>query len=89
MADKKFVQGLFVDKKGTKYGEIIKLSFKSLEFKQFLTENANGAGYVNIDILQTKEGKRYAVLNDYVKKDTTPPPTDFAPTKDESDAIPF
>ena len=85
MADKTFAKGIFVDTKTTQFGEIIKLSFKSLEFKQFLTEHTNGAGYVNIDILTNQEGKKYAVLNDYVKKDTTPPPTDFAPTENETE----
>ena len=65
--DKKFIDGLFVEKKETQYGEILKLSFKVEKFKQFLNENQNENGYVNVDILTNKDGKKYAVLNEYKK----------------------
>lgn len=68
MTEKKFVDGLFVDVKETQYGEIIKLSIKKEQFIDYLMVNVNDAGYVNIDILTNKEGKKYAVLNDYKKQ---------------------
>jgi len=60
-----FVTGLYVDKKDTQYGEIIKLSFKSEAFINWVKANTNEKGYCNVDILSTKEGKKYAKLNSF------------------------
>jgi hypothetical protein len=60
-----FVQGLFVDKKDTQYGEIIKLSFKSENFIEWLKSNTNEKGYVNVDILTAQSGKKYAKKNEF------------------------
>lgn len=84
MAEKKFAKGMFVDTKTTEYGEIIKLSIKEQEFKDFLNENKNEKGYVNIDILTNREGKKYAVLNDFV-----PQPKAESTAPNESDDLPF
>jgi hypothetical protein len=67
MADKIFADGLFVDTVETQYGEIIKLSIKKEPFIEFLLKNVNAAGYVNIDVLTNKDGKKFAALNDYKK----------------------
>ena len=73
MSDKKFIDGLFIETKTTQYGEITKLSFKVDKFKTFINENQNENGYVNVDILTNKDGKKYAVLNEYKKPETSKP----------------
>lgn len=61
-----FVDGLFV-KRGENAPEFVKasLSFKVDKFGTYLISKANASGYVNIDILESKEGKLYAKLNDW------------------------
>ena len=76
MSDKKFIAGLFIETKTTQYGEIIKLSFNVEKFKPFINENQNEKGYVNVDILTNKDGKKYAVLNEYKKPETVQPKDD-------------
>lgn len=69
--EKKFVDGLFVKEKELKYGPITELSFKVEDFKQFLDENKNAKGYVNVSIMKSRDGKPYAKLNDW-KPDNKP-----------------
>jgi hypothetical protein len=57
-----FVKGMQVKVQETKYGEIIKLGVKMSEFQE---NPVNERGYINIDILTSKEGKKYAKINDY------------------------
>lgn len=63
--EKQFVEGLFIDTKETQYGEIVKLSIIADRFVDFISSNKNEKGYVNIDILSTRDGKKYAKLNDF------------------------
>lgn len=63
-----FVKGVKVSVQETKYGEIIKLGVNLEEFK---LNPVNERGYINIDILTSKEGKKYAKINDYKKSDDT------------------
>lgn len=60
-----FVKGLNVKIQETKYGEIIKLGIKKDEFD---TNPFDERGWLNIDILTSKEGKKYAKINDYKGK---------------------
>ena len=68
MTDKIFADGLNVKVRETQYGEIINLGIKKENFIEFLLKYVNDAGYVNIDILTNKEGKKYPVLNTYKKE---------------------
>lgn len=63
---KEFVDGLFVNRRENA-PEFVKasLSFKVENFADYLKSKANARGYVNIDILESKEGKLYAKLNDW------------------------
>jgi hypothetical protein len=61
-----FVKGMKVSTVETKYGEIIKLGIKIDEFKQ---NPVNERGYLNIDILTSQKGTKYAVLNSYKKQE--------------------
>ena len=63
-----FVKGLRVKTQETKYGEIIKIDINLAEFKE---NPVNERGYINIDILTSKEGKKYAKINDYKPKEET------------------
>lgn len=83
--DKKFIEGLYIEKKETQYGIIRKLSIKVEKFKQFLNENQNEKGYVNIDILTNKEGKEYAVKNEYKPKEQPKQ----QPKEEPKDDLPF
>jgi hypothetical protein len=64
-----FVDGLFVNRKENA-PEFVKasLSFKVENFVEYLNSKANAKGYVNIDILESREGKLYAKLNDWKPK---------------------
>ena len=56
--EKNFATGLFV-KRNEKAPEFVvcKLSIKTDDFIQFLEENTNDKGYVNMQILKSKENK--------------------------------
>lgn len=68
-----FVKGMKVSVQETKYGEIIKLGINLEEFKQ---NPFNERGWVNIDIFTSKEGKKYAKINDYKSTGDNSSPTD-------------
>lgn len=74
-----FVKGLNVKIQETKYGEIIKLGIKKDEFD---TNPFDERGWLNIDILTSKEGKKYAKINDYKA-------TGDKPTPEDTEEIPF
>ena len=63
-----FVKGMRVKTQQTQYGEIIKIGINLEEFKQ---NPVNELGYINIDIMTSKEGKKYAKINDYKPKEET------------------
>lgn len=71
-----FVKGMKVSVQPTQYGEIIKLGVNLEEFKQ---NPFNERGWVNIDILTSKEGKKYAKINDYKKSDAEVPADEEIP----------
>lgn len=64
--EKEFVKGLFVNRRENA-PDFVKanLSFKVETFIEYLKSKANEAGYVNIDINESKEGKLYPKLNDW------------------------
>ena len=73
MEEKKFAKGLFA-KRNEKAPEFVicGLSVKTDDFIQFLKENTNDKGYVNLQILKSKEkGTLYAVLDTFEPKSNT------------------
>ena len=63
--EKKFVTGAFVSKRDNA-PEFIKANLSFTEkFIDYLKENFNAKGYVNIDLKESKEGKLYLDLNDW------------------------
>ena len=72
-----YAKGLFA-KRNEKTPEFVvcSLSFKTDEFIQFLKENTNDKGYVNLQVLKSKDkGSLYAAV------DTFTPKTDNVPTE--------
>ena len=66
--EKVFPDGFIVKKQETKYGDILKVSIKAEDFGKFVRDNKDENGWINIDILENREGKPYSVLNTFVGK---------------------
>lgn len=59
-----FIKGMFVKEKTfNNGGKILKLAINMNDFYE--NNPTNDRGYLNIDIKWSKDGKPYAVLNDY------------------------
>ena len=58
--DVDFAKGVSVKVQETKFGDIIKLG---VNVEQFLENEPNEAGFINIEIKKSKAGKMYAVLS--------------------------
>ena len=70
MEEKKYVKGLFA-KRNEKAPEFVicSLSVKTDDFIQFLKENTNEKGYVNLQVLKSKDkGTLYAVVDTFEQK---------------------
>ena len=78
-----FAKGVNIKSVKTKYGEILKVGIKLEEFSE---NPINERGYINFDILRSKESnKPYAALDNYKKTE----PTDEVITFAEDEAVPF
>ncbi len=87
MAKIKFPEGVRLTTVETKYGEILKLGFKMEKFKE---NPVNEKGYLNIDILTSKEGKKYLAINEYSKPvDAETIKEEFSGTEINEEDIPF
>lgn len=74
MSETIYAKGLFANPKLETAPDFLvcRLSFKTNDFKQWLDENTNEKGYVNVDILKGKDQtKLTAKLNTYVPKPKT------------------
>lgn len=77
MSETIYAKGLFANPKLENAPNILvcRLSFKTSDFKQFLDENTNEKGYVQVDILKGKDQtKLTAKLNTYVSRPKTETP---------------
>lgn len=86
--EKKFTDGLYIDVKTTQYGDIIKLTFNYEKFNAFMKQNMNDKGYVKVDILENRDGKKYAVLNEF-KPQQSAPQSPVIQDEPEGDDLPF
>ena len=80
---KTFPQGLIFKKPREGAPDFVRgsLSVKVQEFTKFCDEHQKN-GWVNIDILKSKEGKTYLALNDWTPKNTpTNTPTPAHPVR--------
>lgn len=89
--DNKFVNGLYVDDHTFQDGgKIVKLTLTD-QLVQFYEENktvnSKGNNQMKVDVKWSKEGKVYAVLNDY--KPANSSPVDNELSDDESSDLPF
>lgn len=60
-----FAKGVSVKVQETKFGDIIKLG---VNVEQFLENEPNEAGFINIEIKKSKAGKMYVVLSKPIEK---------------------
>ena len=67
MADKKLAAGFYFDRPREGAPDFVKgrLSIKVVDAAIFIQEHKNEKGYVNLDLLVSKEGKLYLSLNDW------------------------
>lgn len=86
-SEKIYVDGLFVEQKETSFGKIDKLSVQADKFIAFINQHKNEKGYVNIDLLESRKGGKYAVLNTFQPKPKTE--TVDITGKDEDSDLPF
>ena len=86
-SEKIYVDGLFVDQKETSFGKIDKLSVQADKFIAFINQHKNEKGYVNIDLLESRKGGKYAVLNTFQPK-ASPERVDITDSGDHGD-LPF
>lgn len=65
--ENKFIDGLFIDKPRQGAPDFAKasLGINVEKFTNYIREHENEKGYVNIDILLSREGKLYCKLNDW------------------------
>ena len=72
MSDKKFIDGMFVENPNSKAPDFVKGKISiNAKFIEWYNANKNDKGYVNIDLLESKDGKLYAKHNDFVPKAQT------------------
>lgn len=72
-----------VEVKLTQFGEIIKIGFSPKD-REKMNQYFNGMGWINISILNKKQGGKYAVIDVY----NAPKPIAPAPVKEDDDLDP-
>ncbi len=75
MEEKKYAKGMFV-KRNEKAPDFVvcNISIKADEFDKFVKENTNEKGYVNLQVLKSKDkGTLYAVLDTFEPKTSNTP----------------
>lgn len=66
MNNKTFPTGLFCKRRDNAPDFVLcDVSIKAADFYEFLRAHKNDAGYVNLQILKSRDGNPYAVLNDW------------------------
>ena len=88
--EKKFIQGVFVNERKNAPDFVrAKLSISVDRFIEFAQANKDEKGYFKFDILESKGGKDYAMVNDWKPKGENS--SSSAPSQDSSidDSLPF
>ena len=68
--EKRFPTGMYLNPPREGAPEFVRgsISIKKAEVLEWLNqEQSNDKGYVNLDVLKSREGKLYLAINDYVK----------------------
>ena len=95
MEQNNFVNGLFVNEKKNAPDFVNAKISIGPNFQQWYEANKNEKGYVNIDILTSREGKQYAKHNDFKPTNQggssySAPKTTYPQAPDDSlDSLPF
>lgn len=93
--DKTFVDGFIAKFPHEKSPEFViaNISFKAQELITFIEKHKKPDGYVNVDLLKSKDGqKMYAVLNEWKreeKKESAPVLPDYGTEDINPEDIPF
>jgi hypothetical protein len=82
---KNFAKGVSVKGIKTQYGEMIKVGVKL----EKICENDCSNGWLNFNILRSKEGNLYAVISEYKQKEATEQKAEVQETEIKEDEIPF
>lgn len=85
--EKIFAEGIYFNLPRENAPEFVRgsISFKVDKAMEFLKTNENNAGYVNIDLKVSKEGKAYAELNTW----TPEKPNSLKEPEDLKREVPF
>lgn len=83
MTEANFAKGVNIKVVKTQYGEILKLG---INYKELGNNPINEDGWINLDILTSKNGKKYVVIDDYKAKKEN---TSGQVMQFEDDSIPF
>ena len=82
---KNLAKGVSVKIVKSKYGEITKVGVNL----EKICENDCYNGWLNFDILKSKEGKPYAVISEYKQKETIEQKTEVEEKEIDTSNIPF
>jgi hypothetical protein len=66
-AEKQFVNGVFlwpVHKNAPKFVKL-DISFRAVDFVEFLNKNVDEKGYMRVTVKESKDGRLYCELNNY------------------------
>ena len=64
--EEKFIKGLFTNRRENAPDFLLaSLSFKTEQFIEWLKNHTNSKGYVNVDVLKSKDGVIYSKHNDW------------------------
>lgn len=89
MSDTKVFTGYAKDKK-LSFGTITQLSWTKEQYKE-LGQYFNASGYINVDLMRSRNGAPYMQVNTY-GLDNIPTPSEQSPIADQSgveDDVPF
>lgn len=96
--EKKFADGFYFKRRDNAPDFVIgALSIKTEVALQFIKDNTNAAGYVNLDVKKAQGGGFYVELNTYESKSENAPAQEAkpepkpqtAPAAEEGDGLPF
>ena len=85
MSDKIFANGIFFSKPDSSAPSFVlgKLKIKADEAIQFIKDNQNEAGWLTLEIKNSREGKAYLEVNNYRKPEAAAKPAKIQPIEEE------
>ena len=84
--ERKYLKGCYLKKKESKFGTFTKGSIKMPDFNE---NKPNEKGYINFCIFETKEGKPYAVIDDWEENKENKPDDKIIEFEIAEEEIPF